>query len=362
MLKARSFPLLVLLLLVWKKKSLCATAPTGGVAVAAGTMGLHASLITLDVKRDDLVIVPSFTFIASANAIAHAGALPWLIDVDAESWSLSPQALSAALKKGTMRRDGELVHKATGRRVAAIMPVYTLGTVADMDALNVIAAEYQLPVVADAAAAIGVTYKGRDIAELADLTVFSFNGNKTITSGGGGMIIGRDESLLKRAKHITTTARVSPDYEHDQIGYNYRMTNLEAAVGCAQMQRLDQFIETKRRIRRNYDDAFADISGIARFPQPQWSESTCWFSGFSLVGEGMPSVAEICSQLSNKGIEARPFWRPVHLQKPYANAPAEDMGVTQDVWNKIVTLPCSTSLSDDDQAYVIDCVRQVLPH
>ncbi len=332
----------------------------GAVAVAAGTMGLHAALVTLGARRDDLVLCPSFTFIATANAIAHAGASPWLIDIDADSWAMSPAALARALEEGAERRADGIFHKATGRRVIAVMPVYTLGAVADMDAINKIANDYGLKVIADAAAAIGVAYKGHPIGPLADLTVFSFNGNKTITTGGGGMIIGSDADLLKRAKHLTTTARVSADYEHDEVGFNYRMTNIEAAIGCAQMERLDDFIAKKRAIRQAYDEGFKDLDVASPFALPDFSESTCWFSGLVLDAQAAPSVKDVCEKLSQDGIEARPFWKPVHLQKPFADAPCEDMSVTEGLWSRILTLPCSTLLTDAEQAKVIDRTRAVL--
>jgi len=331
-----------------------------GVAVAAGTMGLHVSLVVLGVKPGDLVISPSFTFIASANAISHAGATPWLLDIDRDSWTLSPAAVEKALRDETEQRADGVYHRASGRRVAGIMPVYTLGTVADMDAIGALAREYQLPVLADAAAAIGVDYRGRPIGDLADLTVFSFNGNKTITTGGGGMVIGADQEVLRRVRHLTTTARATADYEHDAIGWNYRLTNIEAAVGCAQLERLDEFLIAKRRIRRVYDEAFASVDGFAPFPQPEGSGTTCWFSGAVLAPGRTPRVPEICAALRERGIEARPFWKPVHLQPPYRDAPTGDLTVSDDVWANVLTLPCSTSLTEAEQTQVIDAVLQIV--
>jgi hypothetical protein len=216
-----------------------ATGAADAVAVSSGTVGLHLALVTAGVGRDDLVILPALTFIASANAIAHCGATPWLLDVSAESWTLDPAALDRTLAAETERRGGRLLHRASGRRVAAVMPVHTLGHPADMDAIAAIAAHHRLAVIADGAAALGATYKGRRPAELgAALTVLSFNGNKTVTAGGGGAVIGTDAGLLGIARHLSTTARVGEAYEHDRVGYNYRMTSLQAAVGCAQMEQL----------------------------------------------------------------------------------------------------------------------------
>lgn len=332
------------------------------VAVAAGTMALHAGLVALGTAPGDLVILPGFTFIASANAIAHAGARPWLMDIEGDRWTLDPRELARNLGEQAERREGAVVHRPSGRRIAAIMPVYTLGTIADMDAINAVAADWDLPVLADAAAAVGGTYTGGDgerpLASLARLTAFSFNGNKTITTGGGGALIGNDAQLMARIKHLTTTAR-RPDidfYHHDAVGYNYRMTNLAAAVGCAQLERLDQFIAAKRRIRARYDRAFADLAALAPFPGSHTGDSVCWLSGAVVTAACRYPVPDLCRALAQTGIMARPFWKPVHLQPPYADAPRCAMAVTDGLWQKVVTLPSSSGLSEADQDRVIEAV------
>lgn len=330
------------------------------VSSCSGTAGLHLALTAVGVSRDDLVILPSFTFIASANAIAHCGALPWLFDVSRESWTLDPEQLKKELQYEAEKIDGHLIHKKTGRRVAAIMPVYTLGQPADMDAIKEVAQQYQIPVVADAAAALGSRYKGNNIGSLANLTVFSFNGNKTITAGGGGMVVGDDENLLSLARHLSTTARVGADYDHDKVGFNYRMTNLQAAVGCAQIERLDEFVRSKRRIDAEYQKAFEDLRGIGFFPKPSWSKSACWFTGVLLKNTAEITVPEACEQLKEKGVGARTFWKPVHLQVPFKKAPKTTMDISESIWGKILTLPCSTQLSEDEQYRVINAVKEII--
>ncbi len=225
------------------------------VATSAGTTGLHAALVAVGVGQNDLVVLPSFTFIASANAIAYCGASPWLLDVTAESWTLDPVLLAEQLATETHQKNDCLVHKATGRRVAAVMPVYTLGVPADMDAITKIASDYNLPVVADGAAALGATYKKYSSGSFgADLTVYSFNGNKIVTTGGGGAVVGENPELIKLVCHLTTTAKVGEAYHHDMVGFNYRMTNIAAAVGCAQMERLEEFVGIKRKIQKLYNE------------------------------------------------------------------------------------------------------------
>lgn len=330
-----------------------------GVAVAAGTMGLHAALVALGVGHGDIVILPNFTFIASANAISHAGARPWLFDVTEESWTLDPVDLEHALAQDCARDGaGVLRLKVTGERVAAVMPVYCLGMPADMDRIVPVAREYGLPVVADAAAAVGALYKGRPIGTLADASCFSFNGNKTITTGGGGMIVGPDAALMKQLKHITSTARIGIDYDHDVVGFNYRMTNIEAAMGCAQLERLDEFLVAKRRIRKAYDQAFAQHPKASLFPDVSWAQSAYWLSG--LVLESGTEVERAVSGLKARNIMARKFWKPMSQQQPYLDLPRRPTPFADGLWARVLTLPCSTSLTEADQQRVIAAMRDVL--
>lgn len=329
------------------------------VATASGTTGLHLALVASGVGPGDLVLCPSFTFIASANAISHCGATPWLVDIDPASWTIDPKALGRLLETETDREKGKSYHKHSGKRVAAIMPVHTLGAVADLRPIRAIADAYELAVIADAACAIGATYRDRPICDHADLTVFSFNGNKTITCGGGGMVVGNDEGLVARTRHLCTTARIGRDYEHDEVGFNYRMTNLEAAVGLAQLERLEQLIARKRAIRQRYAEAFADVGWLEPFPDPDWCTSSFWLSGFIVAPDAPVGAREIISHLQADQIEARPFWKPIHLQKPYVAAPAGPMKNSEMIWERIVTLPSSAGLSKEDQDRVIHRVRSL---
>ncbi len=232
------------------------------------------------------MIAPAFTFIASVAAIGHCGAKPWLFDISPSSWTIDTTLLAEALTRETHRdAEGVLRHRQTGRKVAAILPVFTLGIPADMDELLALGKEFGLPIVVDAAAAIGTQYRGRPVGALgADFTMFSFNGNKTVTAGGGGAVVTNDEEKARLFRHITTTARVGADYDHDMIGFNYRMTNLQAAVGCAQMENLPAFLAAKRRIAETYRAGFADLIDTSPFPDPQDRDGGHWFSGLVLAG------------------------------------------------------------------------------
>ena len=338
-----------------------ATGSSYAVATSAGTTGLHVALTAVGVKYGDLVIVPSFTFIASVNAIAHCGAEPWLMDIDKSTWCLDAVLVKAEIEKNCDIVDHNLIHKPTGRRVAALMPVYTLGNMPDMRALRSIADDYDIPLIVDAACAIGATYESQPFGALADLSVLSFNGNKTITCGGGGAVVGNNEELLNHVRHLTTTARVWPDYDFDEVGFNYRMTNLQAAVGVAQMEQLDAFIFVKRHVKMYYEKQLAGQldDGISFFPTTDGS--SCWFSGIVLPEGSALSVAKgICAKLKEYQIEARPFWKPAHLQKPYVNCVKSDMRMTEGLWQRIITLPCSTNITEDELRTVVETLKKIM--
>jgi dTDP-4-amino-4,6-dideoxygalactose transaminase len=337
-----------------------ATAAPLAVATSTGTTGLHAAYVAAGVRPGDLVICPALTFIATANAISHAGAAPWLMDVNADSWTIDAEQIKTAIHDETERNaDGELIHGSSGRRVAAITPVFTLGMPADMDSIMALAKECRIPVIVDGAAALGASYKGRPTGDLgADLTMYSFNGNKIVTAGGGGAVVGHDKKLLGHLRHLTTTARSSADYDHDMVGFNYRMTNIQAAVGCAQMEQLAVFVTAKKSIDHTYRMAFADLPEVTGFPVLDDRESACWFTGFRFLHRnGASHSRALRAALKEAGIDARPFWKPMHLQIPYKDAPREKMTVSDMIWEQIVTLPCSTQLTVTEQAFVIDTVR-----
>lgn len=338
-----------------------ATGSSEAVATSAGTTAIHAALTAVGVKHNELVIIPTFTFIATANAVRHCGADPWLMDVSKEDWCLDPELVQTEIEKNCEWRNGQLYHKDRNQRIAALMPVYTLGNVPDMDKFRAIADEYKLPLVVDAACAIGATYKGRPLGQLADLSTLSFNGNKTITCGGGGAVVGTDEKLLAHVRHLTTTARVWPDYDFDEVGFNYRMTNIQAAVGVAQMERLQAFVDRKRYVRKYYEEsltAWAKKNNATFFPTTK--DSSCWFSGVVLPTESqLEDAKQLCAELKTKGIEARSFWKPVHLQKPYEDCPRSDVKISEGLWQRIVTLPCSTGITDAELKNVVDDVVNV---
>lgn len=337
-----------------------ATGSDFAVATSAGTTGLHAALTAVGVNPGDLVILPTFTFIASANAAAHCKAIPWLMDID-DTWCMDAGIVKEEIEKHCERKDGNLIHIDTGRRVAAIMPVYTLGNIPDMDQFRSIADDYDIPLVADAACAVGAKYKNSAFGSLADVSVLSFNGNKTITCGGGGMAVGNDERLLSHIRHLTTTSRVGVEYDFDMIGFNYRMTNIQAAVGCAQMERLHEFIAAKHRIRLFYEKQFKDLKSIGISLFPMTEGSSCWFSGIVLpAASKLEDTRQIIQKLKERGIESRTFWKPVHLQEPYLSAPRSSVEKAESVWERIITLPCSTNITENELQFVAESLMEIV--
>jgi len=322
------------------------TASAAVVSTNSGTAGLHLAMHVLGVEHNDLVIMPSITFIASANAISQCGATPLIVDVDPETWLLNASLVESLLETRTFASERGRIYIETGQRVSAIMVVYTNGLVPNMSHFRAIADRFGLKLLADAAAAIGARRGGISIGQLdADLSVLSFNGNKTITSGGGGAVLGGDVTLVERCRHLSSTARVNTSYEHDAVAFNYRMTNIQAAVGLGQMERIDAFIKRKKQIRARYNEALCHDERIGAFPVLEDHDDPCWLSGVTLEGV---DVDELITKLGADGIEARRFYRPVHMQKPYLDSPSFLDSSAEKIWPRIITLPSSSNISDKD--------------
>ena len=327
--------------------------------LSSGTCAIHLALKAVGVKPGDLVICPSYTFVASANAISHCGAKPWLFDCDLETWTLDVELLARELQSQTERRGTDCIHKDSGKRVGAILPVYTMGHPARMDEVMSLASEFSLPVVADAAAALGATYKGKAIGELADISTYSFNGNKIVTSGGGGGLSTASEELMKKVEHMATTGRVGQEYIHDVIAYNFRMTNVEAAVGCAQMEQLETFVAKKKAIAGFYEEAFCSLPGVETFPKVDWAEGSFWLSGI-VLNASFPSVKEICAKMNAQGVGLRTFWQPMHLQPIYKDCLKTSMENCESFWPHVLTLPCSTQITEEELRKVVDLLLPLL--
>ena len=331
------------------------------VATNSGTSALHLMLISAGVKPGDLVIIPSYSFIATANAVSMTGAKPWFMDIELNSWGLDPNILREELINNCARSDKGLVHKITGARIAAVMPVYAAGHPPRVSDLCQVAKEFQIPIVFDSAAAIGSKSDGKEIGELDAPHALSFNGNKTITSGGGGAVILNDATVAKYIRHISTTARTEDGYEHDQVGYNYRLTNVQAAIGVAQLENLDHFLENKLRIAETYREELSDFSG-ASFPNVSTDRPSHWLSGMLLKDAHREFMTKIIQSLADDGIQARESWRPLHQMMPYRNCLSSTMNSMDFLKDRVLTLPNSTNLSKGEQEKVIRSLRRILAH
>ena len=335
---------------------------TGSATVlCSGTVALQVALEALGAGPGDLVMMPSLTFIGTPNAISHSGAAPWLVDVDPATWSIDiALCRQLVLSETEPVGDGLRRHRSSGKILRAIMPVMIMGAAINLDAIVAFAGEFGLKVVVDAAAAIGAEASGgRPLGRTGvDAVCYSFNGNKTITTGGGGAVAAMDDDLIRRIRHLCSTARVGANYDHDMIGYNFRMTNVQAALGVAQIARLDGFLARKREIRDRYA-AFADgHPDLMAFPVPPGGRSTHWFSGFWYTGRDLGRCDAFRDHMRAAGIDLRPFWKPIHLQAPYRHAQSSAMPVADDRWQRIFPLPCSTHLSETDLDHVVETARR----
>lgn len=331
------------------------------VATVNGTAAIHIALLVAGIERDDEVLVSTLTFIAPVNAIRYAGAWPVMIDAEADYWQMDTRKAQAFLEKECLWDGKELRNRKTGRRVKAIIPVHILGHPVDMDDLLVIARKYNLVVIEDATESLGARYKGKMVGSLADIACFSFNGNKVITTGGGGMIVTDQQAWAEKAKYLTTQAKDDPlEYIHNSIGYNYRLTNIQAAMGCAQLEMLGEFITRKREITQTYIEAFSSIPGLRPIQSAEWAESICWMFSMAVDEKifGMGS-RELMRTLISGGIQVRPLWQAAHLSPAHREAVLLDCPIAEELNRTVISLPSSVGLTDRQQQQVIDVIRSL---
>lgn len=329
------------------------------VATVNGTCALHTALLVAGVKPDEEVLVSTLTFIAPVNAIRYVGAWPVFIDTEPDYWQMDPVKVTEFLEQGCRWREGALYNRRTGRCVSAIIPVHVLGHPVDLDPILEVANKFGLRVIEDATEGLGASYKGRSLGKLGNIACFSFNGNKMITTGGGGMIVTDNEEWAHRAKYLTTQAKDDPiEYIHGEVGYNYRLTNLQAAVGCAQMEQLNDYVAVKRRIAARYTDALKNVPGISPMKEAAWASSSFWMYTV-LVDEqqfGMDS-RRLMQSLGSRRIQSRPLWQPIHQSPAHALNEITKLPVAEQLYRQGLSLPCSVGLSAVDQDKVIANLR-----
>ena len=323
------------------------------VALSAGTAALHLGLVMLGVKEGDEVICQSFTFSASANPIKYQGATPIFVDSEPDTWNMCPTALENAIVDRK---------KVTGKYPKAIIPVHLYGMPAKMDEILSIADKYCIPVLEDAAEALGSQYKGKECGTFGQYGALSFNGNKIITTSGGGALICPDIASAERVKFYATQARENrPYYYHEVVGYNYRLSNVCAGIGCGQMEVLDKHIARRRAIHELYKNGLADIKGIKVFdnPTPDFN-SNFWLTTITISKDTGKTPDEIRLALESENIESRLLWRPMHMQPIYKDAPYYGTSIAEELFNTGLCLPSGSSLTDDNINRVITALHKAL--
>ena len=328
----------------------------GALAVSSGTAAIHLALRLLGVGQGDIVFCSSLTFIGSVNPVLYLGATPVFIDSEPNSWNMSPVALEKAF----------LWAEKAGKRPKAVIIVDLYGQSADFDSLLAICNCYGVPVVEDAAEAMGSTYKGKACGTLGKFGIYSFNGNKIITTSGGGMLLSDDTEALEKALFWATQARDrAPWYQHSEMGYNYRMSNIVAAIGRGQLTVLDERVKARREVFKRYKEALGDIPGVGFMPEASYGQANRWLTVMTLESNQTSiTPMQIIEALEAENIEARPVWKPMHLQPLFAECMyfthEDNVSISDRLFSSGVCLPSGSSLSVDDQQRVIDCVKKCL--
>ena len=314
------------------------------VVCVSGTNALHMSLLLVGVEREDEVLTQALTFVATCNTLSYIGAHPVFIDVDRETMGLSPGAVRTWLEKNAELRNGVCYNKSTGRRVKACVPIHTFGHPVKLDELVDVCQEWHIELVEDAAESIGSFYKGRHTGTFGKVGAISFNGNKTITTGGGGMLLFQDEELGAYAKHLTTQAKIPHRWEfrHDHIGYNYRMPNINAALGCAQLENLERYVQNKRETAGRYKEFFASIPDVTFFTEPKDCHSNYWLNVVLLKDK--PAQQEFLEYTNDHGVMTRPVWELMTRLEMFKGCETDSLENTRWLADRIVNIPSSVRL------------------
>ncbi|MGB4114932.1 MAG: LegC family aminotransferase [Polaromonas sp.] len=315
------------------------------VVMVNGTCAIHAALLCVGVKPDDEVLIPALTFVATANAVMHAGAVPHFVEVEETSLGVDPLALREYLDRIGLRKNGQTINKVTGRVIRALMPVHIFGHPCQMGQLSAIANDWHLELVEDATEALGSQQDGKPVG-FRHTAVLSFNGNKIITTGGGGAVITQSSAIYQRLKHLTTTAKLPHAWAfmHDEVAYNYRMPNINAALGCAQLEQLEHFVAAKRALASAYMQAFSGMPGMRVLPSPPGTQSNYWLVTLLADHANESWLNTTLQALQDAGLMCRPVWQPLHLQPMYRHHPRSDLCLTESLAQRIISLPSSVKL------------------
>jgi dTDP-4-amino-4,6-dideoxygalactose transaminase len=333
------------------EKEICEYVGVGhGLALSSGTAALHLAVLIAGVQKGDDVLCATLTFSATANAIAYAGARPVFIDSDRTTWNIDPGLLKEELSSRV----------ASGRKTAAVIAVDLYGQCADYDQIGETCRDYGVPLIEDAAEALGATYRGRRAGSFGNMAVFSFNGNKIITTSGGGMLVSNDRASVDKARFLATQARdPAPHYQHSTIGYNYRMSNLLAAVGRGQLEVIEERISARRKVFDYYHSALRDICGISFMPEAEYGLGNRWLTCVLIEPNDFGATREdVRLALEAENIESRPIWKPMHMQPVFKECRIRGGKVAEEIFDNGLCLPSGSSLSAKDQERVIDVIKK----
>jgi dTDP-4-amino-4,6-dideoxygalactose transaminase len=320
-------------------------------ALSSGTAAIHLALILLDIKGGDEVLCSTFTFSASCNPIVYQGATPVFVDSERDTWNMDPDLLRKAIEDRIT---------VTGKKPKAIILVHLYGMPAKLDEIVQIAEEFQIPLIEDAAEALGSTYKGKQVGTFGLFGIFSFNGNKIITTSGGGALISRNPDFVEQSRFLSTQARdKAPHYQHSQIGYNYRLSNVCAGIGRGQLMVLDKWIEKRRSNFSFYKKQFRDLNHITFLDEPTGLFSNRWLTTILVEPEAGISRETIRLALEKKNIESRPLWKPMHVQPVFAKYPAYTNGVSEELFDKGLCLPSGSNLTPEQLTYVAETLKTI---
>jgi perosamine synthetase len=316
------------------------------VAVVNGTAALHVALKLAGVKAGDEVLIPALTFVATANAVSYCDATPHFVDSEVRTLGVDAAKLRDYLTSHTEQRAGQCVNRASGRVIRALVPMHTFGHPADLDGLLALAHDFNLTLVEDAAESLGSTYHGQHTGTLGLLGTLSFNGNKTITTGGGGAILTNDAELARHAKHLTTTAKLPHawEYRHDEIGYNYRLPNLNAALGCGQLEQLPAMLADKRKLFQRYQTAFAPVQGVTLMAEPEQCQSNYWLQTLLLDADKADQRDQVLAATNAATFMTRPAWILMHELSPFKGCPRMDLAAAQSLSHRLINIPSSSGL------------------
>jgi aminotransferase in exopolysaccharide biosynthesis len=316
------------------------------ISVMNGTSALHVALLLAGVKQNDEVLIPALTFVATANSVMFCSAFPHFIDSEESSLGIDVDKLRDYLNRQTEQIQGSCVNKSTGRVIRALVPMHTFGHPSDIEGLLSIAKDFNIALVEDAAEALGSYYQNKHVGTFGTLGILSFNGNKIITTGGGGIILTNDHSLAIHAKHLTTTGKIPHlwEYRHDEVAYNYRMPNLNAALGCAQLERIEELVEAKRELHLRYLTEFSKLEGVRLYSESEKCRSNYWLQTLILDQDHAYLRDEILGSTNSNGYMTRPTWELLNQLKPYTKMPLMDISTSESLSKRIINIPSSSNL------------------